>query len=268
MDYCYDQIKKLEQQEKKLFQKKPVNPLQKKIEPWKEKMKDQVPEKMEQLFQDAFEKGFRYLFENGTGIIEKACSKEKRQLRFGMNQYRLKKIKDKKSLKYFEWEAESSILKNKSLAAAEGAILGLFGIGLPDIPIFLGVILKTIYEIGFSFGYGNESISERMYILSLICLAAAPEEEAEQYLENCKAMELAAEKEAVFDLNTFLQMQKKASMLLAGKIVTAKLIQGFPIIGAAGTVTNYTMISRISSVAQIEYQKRFLRKKWNGLRKK
>lgn len=38
------------------------------------------------------------------------------------------------------------------ISGVEGVGLGLLGIGLPDIPLFTAVILKSVYEIALSYG--------------------------------------------------------------------------------------------------------------------
>ena len=42
------------------------------------------------------------------------------------------------------------------------------GIGLPDIPLFTGMILKSIYEVALHYGYGYDTEEERYFILKLI----------------------------------------------------------------------------------------------------
>lgn len=264
MEYCYSQLKRIEKKQNKFLAKKIPELIQKKIQPMKEKTVEKIPEKMEQTFQVAFEKGFCYLFEKGTPFVEKISGKEKRLKKFDLNQYWLNRDAEKRSLCQFEKEAAGSMLINQSVAAAEGTVLGMFGIGLPDIPIFLGVILKTVYEIGFSFGYGNETEAEQCYILSLICLASAPQEKTQDYL--CRSRQIGDEEKRTS--GTSREWMMEASGLLAQKLVLAKVVQGFPIVGVAGGLTNYSLISRIGTVSQLEYKRRFLKHNLECLRKK
>ena len=46
--------------------------------------------------------------------------------------------------------------------------MGVLGIGLPDIPVFTGMILKNIYETALHYGYSYESREEKYFILLLI----------------------------------------------------------------------------------------------------
>ena len=41
----------------------------------------------------------------------------------------------------------------------------------------------------------------------------------------------------------------------------AKFIQGLPIVGVLGSITNYQVINKVSKYARIRYKKRYLNKK-------
>ena len=55
-------------------------------------------------------------------------------------------------------------------------------------------------------------------------------------------------------------MIKMTSKNLSENIVLAKVIQGIPIIGVYGGISNYMLIRDISEVASIKYKKRLLSK--------
>lgn len=51
--------------------------------------------------------------------------------------------------------------------------MGFLGMGLPDIPVFLGVLLRSIYEIALSFGFSYDTEEEqkvRLWFLKKIRL--------------------------------------------------------------------------------------------------
>lgn len=52
-----------------------------------------------------------------------------------------------------------------------GIGLGVLGIGLPDIPLFTGMVLKSIYETAISYGFPYDTEEEQCYILKLISTA-------------------------------------------------------------------------------------------------
>ena len=46
--------------------------------------------------------------------------------------------------------------------------MGVLGIGLPDIPVFTGMILKNIYETALQYGSAMKAGKEKYFILLLI----------------------------------------------------------------------------------------------------
>ena len=66
------------------------------------------------------------------------------------------------------------------LGEVEGVGMGFFGLGLPDIPLFLGVLLKSIYEVALSYGYTYDTQEEQIFILKLIETALSHGEQLAQ----------------------------------------------------------------------------------------
>lgn len=62
-----------------------------------------------------------------------------------------------------------------------GLGLGVLGIGLPDIALFTGLMLKSVYETALSFGFEYDSEEEKKFILRLIAGAMAYGEELLQH---------------------------------------------------------------------------------------
>lgn len=59
-------------------------------------------------------------------------------------------------------------------------MMGALGIGLPDVPIFLAAVFKTLFEISLSFGYPYDTKKEQTYQMLLICAAVGEEAERKQ----------------------------------------------------------------------------------------
>ena len=117
---------------------------------WTEKISDKIPKKLEGTLKTAFRKAFELVFEKGTGLIEKTYDKEKQAQTFQINEYAASVRKDRKSIRAFARQAGSGRAKNLLLSGIEGAGLGILGIGIPDIPLFTAVLLKSIYEIALT----------------------------------------------------------------------------------------------------------------------
>ncbi|MBD7912134.1 MULTISPECIES: EcsC family protein [Clostridium] len=253
------QIKKLNKEEKKILDKKENKLIKEKINPLVEKVEAKIPKKLKSTLDVAFYNGFKIVLNKGTKYIEKMYDKEKIQLEHDINNYSMQKRINKKSIKLIDKKARKSNLLNSTISTLEGGTLGILGIGLPDIPLFIVMILKTIYEISLSYGFNYEREEEKVYILNLITVALLKGELKDEY--NSKLDELAKKIDLDLNINYIMDDEiKKASDSLSQGMVTAKFIQGIPLVGAIGGVTNYVVINKISKFAALKYKKRYLSK--------
>ena len=132
------------------------------------KLEEKVPPKLQGTLDAAFAKAFGMIFEKGTGIIEKTYKKEELQKSFKINEYADEIWQTRGSLKVFEKKAEKAGRLNLLLSGTAGIGMGAFGAGLPDIALFVGFILRSVYEIALDYGYEYESEAERRFILMII----------------------------------------------------------------------------------------------------
>lgn len=253
------QKKKLLKREDKFFNKKENEYIKNMITPIKEKLEDKIPEKMIDTFEKAFEKGFYYLFEKGTIIIEKSYNSEKLKDEADINEYILSKRINNKNLNRIDNNVKKNVLINKSITTAEGAVLGAFGIGLPDIPVFIGMLLKTVYEICLSYGFNYDSKEEKAFVLNIISASANKTDERLLYSSEIDRIGYSIDNHLDLNINID-EIIKAASKNLSENVILSKVIQGVPIIGIYGGISNYKLLSDISEVASIKYKKRLLAK--------
>ena len=150
---------KLEVQEQRFLQKR----LEKKESILNQKLEEKIPPKLQGTLDAAFAKAFALIFEKGTGIIEKTYQREKLEQDYQVRQYTADVKQDSKSLRAFSKKARDTGTKNLLLSGASGIGMGVLGIGLPDIPVFTGMILKNIYETALHYGYSYESREEKVF---------------------------------------------------------------------------------------------------------
>ena len=115
-----------------------------------QKLQEKVPEKLQSTLELAFGKAFSLIFDKGTDIIEKTYNRDEMEKTYQINQYTDEVRRTRKSLVAFSKKAEVSSAKNVLLSSVSGIGLGVLGVGLPDIPLFTGMMLKGIYEIALS----------------------------------------------------------------------------------------------------------------------
>lgn len=251
---------RLNKKEDKLISRKDSTFWKEKVAPLTDPIAKRIPKQMDDMFQKAFESGFLFLFEKGTPLIEKSYQTEKATMKFEINQFILDKSFSKANLKRFRRQANRSIMKNHALSSIEGSVMGFFGIGLPDIPVFLSVILKSIYEIALSYGFDYQSKVEQMYILSVLCASLTTGDEKRMFARQCDLIGSYIDQKIQYLSYDVEEMIKVTSRKLANQVVFSKFVQGLPVVGVSGGITNYQLLRKITDMANIKYQKRFLGK--------
>lgn len=222
-----------------------------------EKLEEKVPKGLKEKLEYAFYKGFQVVFQKGNLIIEKTYDKAQRQLDYDIFNYTFEKRKNKKSLNKLNKQINKNNCINLGISMIEGTGLGLLGIGIPDIPIFIGVLLKSIYEIALNYGYSYEREEEKYYILKLIEASLAQKEEKVKI--NKEIDQIASFFSNNIELNFDFDKQIKiTASSLSTELLCIKFIQGLPIIGVIGGVSNFIYCKKITDYAKLKYQKRYL----------
>ena len=127
-----------------------------------------APEKLLRTLHGAFEKAFALVFEKGSGLIQKAARQTDRQREYQVRAYALDLREDRKNLRSFAKAADKAGRGSVLLSGAAGVGMGIFGVALPDVPLFTAMLLKSVYETAESFGFPCEGEAERLYALRLI----------------------------------------------------------------------------------------------------
>lgn len=251
------QIEHMEKQEQKLLNKKENQLIKTKLTPLIDKIEEKIPAKLKDTLDLAFYKSFELVFEKGNKLIEMTYDKEKILLQYDINNYAVEKSLSKQHIQTIDKQANKSKLMNAAISMTEGTVLGILGIGLPDIPLFISVMMKTIQEVALNYGFKYESDQEKSYMLLIICGALSKGEKQKEFNHQITLMEEKIIEIANFETDLKQQMKITAD-LLSNTLITAKFIQGFPIIGALGGVVNHSIVSKISKFASLKYKKRYL----------
>ncbi|MBR5123425.1 MAG: EcsC family protein [Anaerotignum sp.] len=247
-------------EEKMLFsaENKKETKLDRKMKEISGMIEEKIPEKLSATLDAAFYKGFLLIFEKGTGVIEKTFKGEELQLEFQVNDFRVEKKPTKHSLRKVEAAGKKSKLLNAAVTTVEGIGLGVLGVGIPDIPVFLSVLLKGMYEMAASYGYDYNKKEEQILILRMITAGlteGAEKREADHLVEEW--LGFVPTKTAL----TFEEEVKRASEALSRAMLMAKFVQGLPVVGAAGGMSNPYVYQKVSQYASLKYKKRYLASK-------
>lgn len=253
---------------------------------WKTALEEKVPGSIYENLQKAFRKAFAIVFEKGTGLIEKTYNRESLEEDCQVREFAFQVKANRKTLKKARKDARAGNLRNLAITSAEGIGLGVLGIGLPDIVMFVGVLLKGIYETALQYGYAYDSDQERCFILKLMETAVLKGEdweegnrEIDRYIES-SAAECAVEEESGTeesgeegpgeqqqsetwekDLRERVKEQTgRTADAFAMDMVLLKFIQGLPVVGILGGAGNPLYYNKVIKYAELKYRKRYLLK--------
>ena len=174
------------------------------------------------------------------------------------------KLKDgRKELKQMHKSAKQSDLVNMAITTVEGIGLGAPGVGMPDIVLFLGNLLKGIYETALNYGFDYESRQEQMLILKMMQTALSSGENWVQRNIEVEGM-LELETVGITD-DAFKQQVKDTASAFAMDMLLLKFIQGLPIVGIIGGAANPVYYNKVMKYVQLKYRKRYLLKQKGGV---
>ncbi len=221
------------------------------------KLADAVPANLQAALDSAFTKAFELVFEKGTRVIEKSYKKAEHLDGYKVRRYAALLRPDKKSLRAFTRQARSLKNKNLLISGAERAGLGLLGVGLLEIPLFISLLLKSIYEVSLSFGFAYDSRQEQYFILRLVetALCSGDSMNEQDAAVNTLIYQTTRGQAQVPDLK---EQTRRTAQALSKQLLFLKFIQGIPLVGAAGGIGNMFFLQQITGYAALKYHRRFL----------
>lgn len=246
------ELRRIEVREKNLESRTGI--VEKNLNSLMNKVENKIPEDLKDKLELAFYKGFGIVFEKGMGVIDKTY--DKKNMKMDFRAYRAIIDKDCEALIHLRKRIDKSLKKDLALTAVEGTGLGILGIGLPDIPLFIGVILRSIYKIASTYGFDYSSDNEKCYILKLITGAMTRGEGRERINKQIRRMEYLIDNN-IYESDLDREMKRTASVM-ANELVTYKFVQGMPVVGVVGGYTNVKVLNRIVTYSHFKYERRCL----------
>ena len=144
---------------------------------WKTKLEEKLPDKIMAGLQKAFSKAFSLIFEKGNIIIEKTYDRDSLEKDFQIRDFAVDLKGGRKEIGELKKAAVGGSAINTLLTTVEGIGLGVLGIGLPDIVIWVGFLLRGVYETALKYGFDYELPEEKVFILELLEAAMLTGEE-------------------------------------------------------------------------------------------
>lgn len=217
------ELKKLQKKEDKLIKKRQ----EKKDSLLNRKLAETVPNDLQERIDKAFLIAFQLIFEKGTQFIGALSKKE-----------------------------NSSPVQNVLISGAAGIGMGVAGVGLPDIPIFSAMMLKSIYEIAQSYGYKYDTKEEQYFILMMI-EGAVSYGSMMKFVD--KKINTFIEKGKVVNEDVRKSQMKRTASALSKELLYMKFLQGVPVVGIIGGAYDAIYMKKITEYAELKYRKRYLK---------
>lgn len=248
------ELYKIEQEEQKLLHyanKHKSDPT------WKIELENRIPEKVMSGLQKAFSKAFYLIFEKGAAVIEKTYDKSSIEKDFQINDYAVDIKGGRKEIGQMRSGAFKSNTINTVVTTIEGIGLGALGIGLPDIALWVGILLRGVYETALKYGFDYETPEEKLFILKMI---EASMMSGEEWIDLNAEIDkyIVQNVYAVPDDNELKKQIEKTSVAFATEMLVTKFIQGIPVVGILGGATNPVYYYKITRYVELKYRKRYL----------
>ncbi len=223
---------------------------------WKQELESRIPEKVYTGLEAAFAKGFSLVFRQGRGIIEKTYNKSDLEADHAIRDFAVQRKGGKKELRRLQSSARQRSLRNLAVTTAEGIGLGVLGIGMPDIVLFLGTLLKGVYETALAYGFAYDTPQEQMWILKMLSTSLSS---GDAWTEGNAQVEEMLTLETVGITQEDLKQQiRQTASVFAVDMLLLKFIQGLPVVGILGGAANPVYYHKVMKYVQLKYRKRYL----------
>jgi len=232
---------------------------------WRQELESRVPRKVYIGLESAFGKGFGLVFRKGSVLIEKTYDRQSLQKDFAIREFAVQLKGGRKELKQLRKSAASADLRNLTVTTLEGVGLGALGIGMPDIVLFLGNLLKGIYETALHYGFDYESPQEQLLILKMMETALTSGED--WCRKNSEVEEMLSAPPADISEDVFSEQIRLSASAFAVDMLLLKFLQGIPVVGILGGMANPVYYRRVMKYVELKYRKRYLLRQLSGGKK-
>lgn len=254
-------LTRLEAREKRLLNRRSFSPLSAPAE----KLRAKIPNTLRSSLEFAFEKAFSLLFSpEGKRFLEHTYARKKLEAQAERWQSPLTPAQARRALVDMERTTALTRPLESAAAGVEGVALGLLGVGLPDIPVLLAWLLRSLYQDAARYGFPLTCDGERVYLLLLLQGTLTDGEERRELSRRADRLGRAIDHGWDYDAALAVEL-RKTSALLSDRLLVVKFVQGLPLVGALGGLSNLSISAAVSEYGGMKYKKRFLEKKVRGL---
>ena len=216
---------------------------------------DRVPKEIQSKLNEAFCKAFQVIFDRGMPAVERTINRRGIENRWEENIHHAQILRDTSSIQNISREATKDSMRGMILSGVSGVGLGVLGIGLPDVPVFAGMIMRDVCTRALNYGYHYDTDEEKYFILLLIRGAFVFGRELEDLNEKANRFM----KTGQIPVNTSLENEVKlTSQAISAEILASKFVQSLPVVGMVGGAYDMLYMSWIAAYTDLKYRKRML----------
>ena len=222
---------------------------------WRIQLEQKVPKTVLTGLEHAFSRGFSIVFDKGSGLIEKSYNAQTLKETHAIQHYATQVRGRRRELRAISRSARTAQLGELALTTVEGLGLGALGVGLPDIVLFLGMLLRGVYQTALRYGFAYDTPGEQMLILKMMEAALSKGEQRAVLSAEVDALLLSPTVPEHAALQTQMERTGRA---FAVDMLLLKFLQGFPLVGILGGAGNPIYYHKVMDYVQLKYQKRYL----------
>lgn len=223
-------------------------------------LEGKVPPRLRSTLDAAFARAFQLVFDKGTPLLERTFSPHALSTQQQVDQFSAQLRQDRRSLRTFSRRSARAGAVNLVLSGAEGVALGALGVGIPDIPVFTALLLRSLCEMACHFGFPYDTPEERYFHLLLIQGALSCGDELADCCQALDAFISAPTLPEGFDQSA---QTVKTAQALSAQLLYMKFLQGIPVVGVAGGAYDVVCLDRIQRFARLKYRRRLLLRQKN-----
>ena len=134
---------------------------------------------------------------------------------------------------------------------------------MPDIVLFLGTLLKGIYETALHYGFDYDSRQEQLLILKMMEVSLS--NGADWASKNAEVEEMLSQQTPEVTDEDFQSQIKATASAFAVDMLLLKFVQGLPVVGILGGAANPVYYRKVMNYVQLKYHKRYLLKQKGGV---
>lgn len=216
---------------------------------------EKVPDKLESTLDAAFSKAFYLIFSKGSAIISRSFSTDRLLLEFEMDLFNLEESGKRRDIRKFKKRAITTGTTHTMLSTVTGIALGAVGAWIPDIVVFITLLLRNMYQISMRYGYAYDTDEEKKFILRVIAAAVKDGPDLIQADNEINRLIRAG----LFTDNCSIDLRiNEAATALGHALLLMKFLQNIPVVGIVGGASDFVYMEKISDYAVLKYQRRFL----------